>query len=90
MLYLCIGYLVFLFLVWLFFYLRWLLYLPKIVENPIFEKLKIHFKLLKIKNNLYYYKGIYIDENNLCFNGFKMQHFQNVRFLFMFMRTIKK
>lgn len=86
--YLCVIYLVFIVLLWIFSILCWRLNPPIIAENPIFERLKTHFKIVKIKNNLYYYKGLWLDENCIYFQGSKMQHFNNVNFLFLFMRTI--
>lgn len=88
MIYFCIGYLLFFFLVWLFFYLWWLLDPPKFEENPIFNYLKVHYKIVKIKNNVYYYKGLYITDEYIIHNGFKMQHFENKGFLFRYLRTI--
>lgn len=87
--YFCIAYLSFFFCVWLFFYLRWRFYPPVKTESPIFNFLKIHFEIVKIKNDLYYYRGLYLTDKHLIHKGFKVEHFQNKNFLFRYLKTIR-
>lgn len=88
MLYFCVAYLIFIFSIWLIYYLRWQLYPPLKIESPIFNFLKIHFEIVKIKNNLYYYKGLYITDNAIIHNNLKFKHFENKGFLFRYLKSI--
>lgn len=88
MLTISIGYLISLFLIWLFFYLRWRLYPPITKENEIFHQVSKYHQIIRIKNNLYYYKGIYITPDYMYYLDFKIQHFRSLFFIRQFLKSI--
>lgn len=88
MIYFCVGYLLFIITIWLIYYLRWRIYPPIIKDDDIFSQIKKYHQIIKIKNNVYYFRGVYITPDYMYYLDFKIQHFKNLFFIQQFLKSI--
>ena len=61
----------------------------KIKENKalFFDKIKKNKPILKISDDVYYYKGLYLTDTYLFFNGCKIKHYEDPLFIYQVLRT---
>lgn len=54
-----------------------------------FNKIKTHYPIIRINDNLYYFKGAYLSDSDFYLNNIKMKHYQNLNFTFNLLRIVK-
>ena len=86
---------IFLAKIWIigFLLLHFVIYLSvrksKQKDDPIFEKILVHYPLIKIKKNLFYFKGVYITPTDFIFTTHKLTHYNSITFIFNVLRIVK-
>ena len=62
----------------------------KIKENKalFFEKIKKNKPILKISDNVYYFKGAYLTDNYLFFNQCKIKHYKDLAFINLLLKSV--
>lgn len=52
-----------------------------------FDKIKHNKPILKISDDVYYYKGLYLTDTYLFFNGCKIKHYKDPLFIYQVLRA---
>ena len=77
-----------------FFIINFLIFLiakkSKTKADPTLEKIALHYPLIKINKNVLYYKGLYINDDFIFFNGQKIKHYENQNLIINVLRINKK
>lgn len=77
-----------------FFIINFLIYIivkkSKVKADPTLEKIALQYPLIKINKNVFYYKGLYINDDFIFFNGQKIKHYKNQNFIINVLRINKK
>lgn len=62
----------------------------KIKENKalFFDKIKNHKPILKISDDVYYFKGVYLTDEQFIFNQCKIRHYKDLAFINRLLRSV--
>ena len=77
-----------------FFIINFLIYIiakkSKIEADPTLEKIALFYPLIEINKNVFYYKGLYINDDFIFFSGQKIKHYKNKNFILNVLRITKR
>jgi len=77
-----------------FFIINFLIFLiakkSKKKADPILEQIWAIYPIVKIKNNLFYFNGLYLTPDLIIYKTQKIKHFQNKNFILNVLRITKK
>lgn len=77
-----------------FFIINFLIYIiakkSKRKADPIMEQIGAIYPIVKIKNNLFYFNGLYLTPDLIIYKTQKIKHFQNKNFILNVLRITKK
>lgn len=57
-------------------------------QELFFRKIKTNYSIVKISDDVYYYKGAYLTEKYLIFNDCKIRHYQDFLFAHCLLKSI--
>lgn len=90
-----IKYLVFVFcltavasFIWAFFQAKMQRQEQKKKQELFFRKIKTNYSIVKISDDVYYYKGAYLTDKYLIFNNCKIRHYEDFLFAHRLLKFI--
>ncbi|MDO9871515.1 hypothetical protein Q7476_06585 [Glaesserella parasuis] len=75
-------------LIWAFFQAKMQRQEQKKKRELFFQKMKTNYSIVKISDDVYYYKGAYLTEKYLIHNDCKIRHYQDFLFAHRLLRFI--
>lgn len=75
-------------LIWAFFQAKMQRQEQKKKRELFFQKMKTNYSIVKISDDVYYYKGAYLTEKYLIHNDCKIRHYQDFLFAHRLLKFI--
>lgn len=75
-------------LIWAFFQAKMQRQEQKKKQELFFRKIKTNYSIVKISDDVYYYKGAYLTEKYLIFNDCKIRHYEDFLFAYRLLKSI--
>lgn len=60
------------------------------IPDPTLEEIERIYPIVKIKNNLYYFKGLYLTQEYVIFNSQKIKHYKRKNYILNLLRIAKR
>lgn len=77
-----------------FFVINFLIFLiakkSKTKADPILEQIRAIYPVIRIRNDLFYFNGLYITPDQIIYKTQKIKHFQNKNFILNVLRITKR
>lgn len=75
-------------LIWAFFQAKMQRQEQKKKQELFFRKIKTNYSIVKISDDVYYYKGAYLTDKYLIFNDCKIRHYEDFLFAHRLLKSI--